>query len=130
MATVDVTQFKENGFVMARAFFQKEEVERVRSDAKNIFLTQLLRHGILKSDDPSEAEFEAGLFAYFKLYLREFINCGKQIQHLVSLHRLSLDPRIEQVPGDSLAVMEVLGYRNFRFWRDPRVPYQSYVVIE
>jgi hypothetical protein len=33
-------------------------------------------------------------------------------------------------PGDSLAVMEVLGYRNHRFVRDPRVPYQSYLVVE
>src|SRR6266480_3998441 len=105
MATVDVTQFKQNGFVMARAFFQKEEVERVRSDAKNVFLMQLLRHGILKSDDPSEGEFEAGLFAYFKLYLQEFINCGKQIQHLVSLHRLSLDKRIEQALREELGLL-------------------------
>ena len=35
-----------------------------------------------------------------------------------------------EVPGDLLAVMDVLGYRNCRFVRDPRVPYQSYVVIE
>jgi phytanoyl-CoA hydroxylase len=102
MSTVDVTEFKENGFAMAKAFFQKEEVERVRRDAKNVFRTQLLRHRILKVDDPSEEEFEAALFAYFKLHLQEFINCGKQIQHLVSLHRLSLDKQIEQVLREEL----------------------------
>ena len=37
---------------------------------------------------------------------------------------------MSEVPGNSLAVMDVLGYRNCRFVRDPRVPYQSYVVIE
>jgi len=34
------------------------------------------------------------------------------------------------LPGDSIAVKEVLGYRNYRFVRDPRVPYQSYLVVE
>ena len=34
------------------------------------------------------------------------------------------------LPGDSIAVKEVLGYRNCRFVRDPRVPYQSYLVVE
>jgi len=104
MAALDLKQFKAQGFVLAPGFFQKEEVERVRSDAKSVFLTQLLRHGILKSDNPSEAEFEAGLFAYFKLDLQEFMNCGKQIQHLVSLHRLSLDKRIERVLREELGL--------------------------
>jgi hypothetical protein len=34
------------------------------------------------------------------------------------------------VPGDGRAVMDVFGYRNCRFVRDPRVPYQGYFVIE
>jgi phytanoyl-CoA hydroxylase len=95
MADLDVQELKTKGFALAPGFFQKEEVERVRDDAKNVFLTQLLRHGILNSDNPSETEFEAALFEYFKRDLQEFMNCGKQIQHLVSLHRLSLDNRIE-----------------------------------
>jgi phytanoyl-CoA hydroxylase len=96
MAAFDIKQFKAQGFALAPGFFQKEVIESVRNDAKNVFLTQLLRHGILKSSDPSETEFETALFEYFKLDLQEFINCGKQIQHLVSLHRLSLDDRIER----------------------------------
>jgi phytanoyl-CoA hydroxylase len=104
METLDLRQFNEQGFVLARGFFEKEEVEQVRSDAKSVFLTQLLRHGILTSDNPTETEFEVGLFEYFKLHMQEFINCGKQIQHLVSLHRLSLDNRIEQVLKDELAL--------------------------
>ncbi len=104
MAELDNKQFKAQGFVLAPGFFQKEEVERVRNDAKNVFLTQLLRHGILKSSNPSETEFEAALCEYFKLDLQEFMNCGKQIQHLVSLHRLSLDNRIEQALREKLGL--------------------------
>jgi len=104
MATLNIKQFKDNGFVMAKAFFPKEEVERVRSDAKNVFLTQLRRHGIVTTKNPSEEEFEAGLFDYFKLHLQDFINCGKQIQHLISLHRLSLDRRIEHSLREELGL--------------------------
>lgn len=105
MANLDVANFKENGFVLAPGFFPKEAVERVRRDARNVFINQLLKHHILETDDPGEQEFEFGLFEYFKRYLQEFINCGKQIQHLVSLHRLSLDQRIEQ------ALIKDFGFR-------------------
>jgi hypothetical protein len=37
---------------------------------------------------------------------------------------------MNHLPGDSMAVNEVIGFRNCRFVRDPRVPYQCYVVIE
>ncbi len=104
MAELDNKELKTQGFVLAPGFFQKEEVERVRNDAKNVFLAQLLRHGILNSSNPSETEFEAALFEYFKRDLQEFMNCGKQIQHLVSLHRLSLDSRIEQALKEKLGM--------------------------
>jgi hypothetical protein len=35
-----------------------------------------------------------------------------------------------EMPGDSRAIMEVLGYPNCRFVRDTRVPFQSYLVIQ
>lgn len=37
---------------------------------------------------------------------------------------------MHEVPGESLAVMETLGYRNYRLTRDPRVPYQSYLIVD
>jgi phytanoyl-CoA hydroxylase len=104
LTKLDHNQFKAQGFVLAPGFFQKGEVERVRSDAKNVFIAQLIRHGILTSSNPSETDFETALFEYFKLDLQEFMNCGKQIQHLVSLHRLSLDNRIEQALREELGM--------------------------
>ena len=104
MTELDIKQFKTNGFVLAPGFFRREEVERVRNDAKNVFLAQLLRHGILTGSNPTETEFEVALFEYFERDLQEFMNCGKQIQHLVSLHRLSLDQRIEQVLRETLGL--------------------------
>jgi hypothetical protein len=37
---------------------------------------------------------------------------------------------LAEVPGDSLAIREILTYRDCRYVRDPRVPYQSYLVID
>jgi hypothetical protein len=37
---------------------------------------------------------------------------------------------MSHLPGDSMAINEILGFRNCRFVRDPRVPYQCYLVLE
>jgi phytanoyl-CoA hydroxylase len=108
VVTVDSRQFKDNGFALAKAFFAREEVERVRIDAKNVFLAQLRRQRIVTTENPSEEEFEAALFDYFRLFFEDFVNCGKQIQHLISLHRLSLDKRIEHCLREDLG----LGFPN------------------
>ncbi|HZT60172.1 MAG TPA: phytanoyl-CoA dioxygenase family protein [Pyrinomonadaceae bacterium] len=94
MTRIDVSEFRERGAVLVKGFFRREEVERVRQDAKRVFLAQLLRRGLVASEGVTEKEFEAALFEYFRLHLSEFVNCGKQAQHLISLHRLSLDARV------------------------------------
>jgi phytanoyl-CoA hydroxylase len=94
---VDPSEFRRSGSLLLKGLFEREEIEVVRRDAKQVFAAQLARHGLLPSADVSERDFEAALFRYFDQHEAEFINCGKQIQHLISLHRLSLDPRIMDV---------------------------------
>lgn len=96
MKTINLSDFKENGFIQLSGFFQGEEVELVRANAKKVFLAQMLRQKIVESEDVTEREFESGMLDYFRLDSQGFINCGKQVQHLISLHRLSLDRRIEE----------------------------------
>lgn len=92
--SINAAEFKEQGFLLLKNFFEKAEIETIRSEAKSIFATQMLSHGIISSTDLTEAEVEAGMFKLFELDLQAFTNCGKHAQHLISLHRLSLDPRI------------------------------------
>lgn len=94
MSSVNLTEFREQGSILLKEFFRREEVERVRQDAKRVFLAQLFHYGLISAMDVSEQEFEAALFKFFDSHLPEFIHAGKQIQHLISLHRLSLDERI------------------------------------
>ncbi|MEA2993009.1 MAG: hypothetical protein QOD40_1929 [Alphaproteobacteria bacterium] len=91
---LDAKLYKENGYLLVKGFFQQNEVDVIRDDAKQVFIAQMLRLGIISSRDVSDLEFERGMFEFFETDLQSFTNCGKQAQHLVSLHRLSLDERI------------------------------------
>jgi phytanoyl-CoA hydroxylase len=96
---IDRSEFRAAGYVLVRRFFDPAAIERVRQDAKEVFLAQLRRHGLVHARDVSEEEFESALFQLFARHQGDFVNCGKQAQHLVSLHRLALDERIMSALG-------------------------------
>jgi phytanoyl-CoA hydroxylase len=86
--------FQRQGFARLNGFFSKQNVERVRTDAKCVFLSQMARHGFVNHAEVDEREFERGMTRYFSEDSEGFINCGKTCQHLISLHRLSLCEKI------------------------------------
>src|SRR5438309_1914857 len=94
MTDEQIATYKRDGAVLLKGFFDKVEIAKLRDDAKEVFSIQLRNHGLLGTTSPSEEEFEHALYKFFDLHFSEFTNCGKQIQHLISLHRLSLDARI------------------------------------
>lgn len=89
-----MNEYRENGYVFHKGLFDKEEIDLIREEAKEVFALQMVRLGIVGSVDIGEREFEAGMFELFEKDVATFANCGKQAQHLISLHRLSLDGRI------------------------------------
>jgi phytanoyl-CoA hydroxylase len=91
---IDAGLFRAQGFVLAKGFFDPEEVRRIHEEAKAVFAAQMRRHRLLPDDDVDEATFTEAMFRLFEVDLPAFANCGKQVQHLISLHRLSLDERI------------------------------------
>lgn len=102
-AAISSRDFKDNGFLLVKKFFRPEEVEAIRAEAKQVFAVQMLRHGIISSTSLTEEEFEKGMSKLFETDLETFTYCGKHVQHLISLHKLSLDPRIM----DALEQLEV-----------------------
>jgi phytanoyl-CoA hydroxylase len=96
---MDVAEFRETGSVLVPRLFDRDEVEHIRNDAKRVFSRQLLRHGLVGAEEVGEREFELALFRLFELHVEDYINAGKQIQHLVSLHRLGLDERVMELLG-------------------------------
>jgi hypothetical protein len=91
---IDVKSYKADGYLLAKQFFPRAEIARIRGEAKQIFVAQLRRLGIVGDDDVPEDVFERGMGELFDADLQTFTNCGKQAQHLISLHRLSLDERV------------------------------------
>lgn len=87
-------EYKERGYLLLEGLFKKEEVDVIRDEAREVFALQMARLGILGSEDVGEEEFERGMFELFEKDVATFANCGKQAQHLISLHRLALDERI------------------------------------
>lgn len=82
--------FQEQGFARLNGFFNREDVERVRVDAKWVFINQMTSRGFAAHAAVDERQFERGMTRYFSEDPDGFINCGKTCQHLISLHRLSL----------------------------------------
>jgi ectoine hydroxylase-related dioxygenase (phytanoyl-CoA dioxygenase family) len=91
---IDVKSYKENGYLLVKGFFHRPEIDAIRHQARQVFIAQMRRLNILQTDDVSERDFEGGMAALFDADLQTFTNCGKQVQHLISLHRLSLDERV------------------------------------
>jgi phytanoyl-CoA hydroxylase len=88
--------FDKQGFVHLSGFFNNQDIERIRADAKWVFLKQMSSRGFVAQQEVDEREFERGLFRYFSEDVEGFINCGKTCQHLLSLHRLSLRDDVVQ----------------------------------
>ena len=80
-------EYFENGYLLLKGFLEKEIVEKILQDAKSIFQLQF---DYLNLD----SNFNENLKTLFKNHFQVFIDCGKQIQHLISLHKLSLDDKI------------------------------------
>lgn len=86
--------YRRDGFLHLPGFFAADEVHSIRLQAANVFRTQFRRFGIPAPEATDEPAFTDSMQQLFQSQLSVFMNCGKQSQHLIALHRLSLEPRI------------------------------------
>ncbi|XKE45433.1 phytanoyl-CoA dioxygenase family protein [Halomonas organivorans] len=85
-------EYLSNGFVHLRGFFDPVRVAEIREEACRLFARQMMCLGHLdESGVDDESAFNAALYAMFEHHPEILFNCGKQAQHLTSLHCLSLD---------------------------------------
>ena len=94
---IDIDEYREQGFILFRNFFDAEKVSRIHAEAKEIFAVQMRRYGLLPEGDVTEKEFNSGMFQLFERDVSAIFMCGKHCQHLISLHRLSLEEDIFSV---------------------------------
>jgi ectoine hydroxylase-related dioxygenase (phytanoyl-CoA dioxygenase family) len=118
---IDIDQYREQGFVLIRNFFDPEKIARIHADAKEIFAVQMRQLGLLPEGEVDEAEFNAGMFQLFERDVSAIFRCGKHCQHLISLHRLSLDERITSVLKELGLAFPNISTRPTLYFNHPRL---------
>lgn len=113
--------YNQSGYVLLKRFLDVREVDRIREEAKEIFQSQMQRLGLAGADVLSEDEFEHGMYALFEADLQAFTNCGKHAQHLISLHRLSLDDRIVRILRELGLQFPNISTRPVLYFNSPRL---------
>eukprot|EP00744_Colponema_vietnamica_P027935 GILI01042166.1.p1 GENE.GILI01042166.1~~GILI01042166.1.p1 ORF type:complete len:275 (+),score=-23.23 GILI01042166.1:227-1051(+) len=91
---VNFKEFKETGYQIVRGLFAVEEIDKIREDAKQIFVNQMKYLNYPVETIQTEIDFNKLLFRLFEEHPDRLMACGKHIQHLISLHKLSLDDRL------------------------------------
>jgi phytanoyl-CoA hydroxylase len=94
---VNFEEYKKTGFQLVRGLFEVNEIDQIRKDAQHIFLKQMEKYHYSIENIKFEEDFNKLLFKLFEEHPELIISSGKHIQHLISLHRLSLDERIIEI---------------------------------
>lgn len=104
-------QFNKDGYVILRNFLDKEEINTIYTEARKIFATQI-KHVTGKTVDIDDRDaFENAMFEFFEKDFNAFVNTGKTVQHTFSLHRLGLDPKIENLLKEAGLSNPIIGAR-------------------
>lgn len=97
MSSEKVKQFKKDGYLIIKDFFDKETLSLIYREARTLFAHQIERVLGKKVDIDNTNEFETAMFELFNADFNTFVNTGKQTQHLISLHSLGVKPEIVEL---------------------------------
>jgi hypothetical protein len=89
-----------------------------------VFYEQFKSKGYIKRIDLvniSDEEYTSMLFKLFSEDLKTFSNCGKQVQHLISLHRLSLSDVLIDLIKQLGIIEPVISTRPVLFFNHPKL---------
>jgi hypothetical protein len=86
--------YRREGYLHLPAVLNVDEIRAIHREARQVFCQQLIARGILQAAPESDEQIDEAMAELFQRDLPVFMNCGKQAQHLISLHRLALDERL------------------------------------
>ena len=92
-----IKEFKEQGFIIVKDFFDRTDIARIFNDIKEVFafqIEQVLNIPVKESMALSDEAFSAQLYELNHRDFELFSNCGKQAQHLISLHELGVSKKL------------------------------------
>ena len=116
--------FFKNGYMILRDFFSTEEINNILKDAKNVFLKQFINKKYIKKtnlEDLPDSVFNNLMYRLFNEDIECLSNCGKQVQHLISLHRLSTSHKITELLTHYGLKTPVISTRPVLFFNHPKL---------
>jgi phytanoyl-CoA hydroxylase len=125
---INIDFFKKNGYLLLKNLFKKEEIETILKDAKNVFLRQFIQKGytsITLLDQISDSVFNQCLYRLFEEDIECLSNCGKQVQHLISLHSLSLNEKIIALLNSVGLTSPIISTRPVLYFNHPKLAKQK-----
>ncbi len=95
--TIDKEFYKEQGYVLLRNYLNKDLITQIYTETRQVFAEQIKRVLQRTVDIDDKKAFEQAMYAFFAKDLQCFMNCGKQVNHLLSLHRFGTDEAFTKV---------------------------------
>lgn len=115
---IDKAQFNKDGYLLLRGFLDKDLVNSIYTEARQIFAKQIERVTGKVVDIHQRDEFEQGMFEFFEKDFDAFVNTGKTVQHSITLHRLGVDDKI-------LNLLKSVGLENPSIGARPAMQFNS-----
>lgn len=123
---IDAQSYRQNGWLLVPELLSRDQADQVRCDAWRTFRRQLERHGLVGREEVSETDLTTALYALFRDHEADFINCGKQVQHLVSVHRFGLSDSVLAVLGELGLSDPNISVRPVVFFNNPKLAKQEF----
>jgi phytanoyl-CoA hydroxylase len=121
---IDKAFYNKEGYLLLKNFAPRSEVQEILDQARQIFQIQFVNRKyttVLLAKEEDEGVYNENLYRLFAEDLPTLMNCGKQIQHLISLHRFSLHERILNVLAEIGLQFPVISTRPVMFFNHPRL---------
>lgn len=113
------SELAELGFTVARGLLPKEAVLEVRKRAQVVFINQFVQRKFDNALDDAPDAFLRNMKRLFDESFDTFFNCGKQCQHLISLHTLGLRKEFLEVLSWSGLKDPVISTRPVLYFNHP-----------
>ena len=125
--TIDITSYKKNGFLLFKNFFDPDEVHKILIEAKKVFYAQFVQKGYVNVpfEKLDEKKFNELMYRLSAEDLDCLSNCGKQVQHLISLHSLSINKKIIELLHAAGLSNPTISTRPVMYFNHPKLAKQK-----
>ena len=116
--------YRKNGYILLKSFFEKKQIEKIFDDIREVYAIQfsyLLDVDMQQSLAMGQEEFSQLMYRLCEKDLEAYTNCGKQAQHLMSLHALGASEKVTELLQALGLKRPVISVRPCILTQNPRI---------